>query len=59
MCKNLFLRDKKKGKLWLVVAVHNAQIDMKALTKGFGVASGCLRFGPDDVLESVLGTSKL
>eukprot|EP01127_Copromyxa_protea_P001196 TRINITY_DN1120_c1_g1_i2.p1 TRINITY_DN1120_c1_g1~~TRINITY_DN1120_c1_g1_i2.p1 ORF type:complete len:132 (+),score=30.69 TRINITY_DN1120_c1_g1_i2:272-667(+) len=58
MCKNLFLKDKKKGGIWLVVAKWSAVIDMKALTKEFGVGSGCLRFGPDDVLEAMLGVKK-
>lgn len=55
MCKNLFLKDKKKGGIWLVVAKANAVVDMKELTKEFKVSSGCLRFAPDEVLEEKLG----
>lgn len=55
MCKNLFLRDKKKGAIWLVVAKAEAVVEMKSMTKDFGVSSGCLRFAPDDILEELLG----
>lgn len=55
LCKNLFLKDKKKGNIWLLVAKADAVVDMKILAKEFGVGSGCLRFAPDDVLEAMLG----
>eukprot|EP01126_Amoeba_proteus_P020732 TRINITY_DN2105_c0_g1_i1.p1 TRINITY_DN2105_c0_g1~~TRINITY_DN2105_c0_g1_i1.p1 ORF type:complete len:121 (-),score=21.84 TRINITY_DN2105_c0_g1_i1:442-804(-) len=55
ICKNLFLKDKKKGKLWLVVAKEDTVIDFKKLNKDFGCSSGTLRFTSDEVLETTLG----
>lgn len=51
--KNLFLRDKKKN-IWLVTALENRQIDLKALRKQLG-AKGNLSFGNADLLMEVLG----
>jgi len=51
-CKNLFLKDKKQA-LWLVVARHNAQIDLKQLRKKIGSAH--LSFAKPDLLLDVLG----
>ena len=54
--KNLFFHDKKKKtKLWLVIAAHNTDIDMKKLSKDLGVGSGNLRQGDPEKLESILG----
>lgn len=53
--KNLFLRDKKK-RIWLVTALEERQIDLKALRKRLG-ASGSLSFGSADLLMEVLGVT--
>jgi len=51
-CKNLFLRD-RDGKLWLVVALEDAMIDLKAFPGRTG--SGRISFGKADTLREVLG----
>jgi Ala-tRNA(Pro) deacylase len=51
--KNLFLKD-KKGRLFLVVALGSAVIDLKRLHEVIG-ASGRLSFGSGDLLETVWG----
>lgn len=50
--KNLFLKC-KKGRLWLVVALEEAAIDLKSLHKRIG--SGRLSFGKPDLLMETLG----
>ena len=50
--KNLFLKD-KKGRLWLVVAQEDRDVDLKALRKEIGAAQ--LSFGKPDLLSRVLG----
>jgi Ala-tRNA(Pro) deacylase len=50
--KNLFLKD-KKGHLWLVVALEDRDVDLKALRKEIGAAQ--LSFGKPDLLSKVLG----
>ncbi len=50
--KNLFLKD-KKGKLWLVVALEDAKVDLKRLPARIGSAR--LSFGKAELLEEVLG----
>lgn len=50
--KNLFLKC-KKGKLWLVVAQEDADINLKRLHKKIG--SGRLSFGRAELLEEALG----
>lgn len=50
--KNLFLKD-KKGRLWLVVAMEDRDVDLKALRKTIGAAT--LSFGKPDLLMEVLG----
>jgi Ala-tRNA(Pro) deacylase len=52
--KNLFLKD-KKGALFLVVALGNAQIDLKTLHKALG--SDRLSFGRPELLMEVLGVA--
>ncbi len=48
-CKNLFLKDSKKG-LWLVVAVGSTKISLKELGKSLGAPE--LRFaGPEQLME--------
>ena len=51
--KNLFLKD-KKGQIFLVVALNDADIDLKQLHKRIG-ASGRLSFGKSELLIEVLG----
>lgn len=50
--KNLFLKD-KKGRLWLVVALEDRNVDLKALRKTIGAST--LSFGKPDVLMDALG----
>ena len=54
-CKSLFLRD-KKGRQWLVVALEDRAIDLKALRKTLG-ASGSLSFASPDRLMETLGVT--
>ncbi len=51
-CKNLFLKD-KKGALWLIVCLEDAQIDLKSLPQKIGSAR--ISFGKADLLMEVLG----
>jgi Ala-tRNA(Pro) deacylase len=51
--KNLFLRD-KKYELYLVVALEDAEIDLKGLHRQLG-ASGRFSFGASDLLREVWG----
>jgi Ala-tRNA(Pro) deacylase len=51
--KNLFLRD-KKHELYLVVALEDADIDLKGLHRQLG-ASGRFSFGSSDLLREVWG----
>lgn len=52
--KNLFLKC-KKGTLWLVVALEDAEIDLKRLHTRIG--SGRLSFGKADLLLQTLGVT--
>lgn len=51
--KNLFLRD-KKYELYLVVAMEDANIDLKGLHRQLG-ANGRFSFGSSDLLREVWG----
>jgi Ala-tRNA(Pro) deacylase len=51
--KNLFLRD-KKYELYLVVALEDADIDLKGLHRQLG-ATGRFSFGSSDLLREVWG----
>ncbi len=51
--KNLFLRDKKKT-FWLVTALEDRKIDLKALKRRLG-AKGSLSFGSAELLMAHLG----
>lgn len=53
--KNLFLRDKKR-RVWLVTALEERRIDLKALKRHLG-ASGNLSFGSAELLMEVLGVT--
>ncbi|MEM8743458.1 MAG: YbaK/EbsC family protein [Pseudomonadota bacterium] len=50
--KNLFLKC-KKGTIWLIVALENADINLKTAHKVIG--SGRLSFGRAELLEETLG----
>ena len=50
--KNLFLKD-GKGRLWLITALAESQIDLKALPAAIGAAR--LSFGSADLLYATLG----
>ena len=51
-CKNLFCKD-EKGVLWLVVALEDARIDLKAAKDRIG--SRRLSFGRPELLMEILG----
>ncbi len=51
-CKNLFCKD-EKGVLWLIVALEDAVIDLKAAPAKIG--SKRLSFGKPELLKEVLG----
>jgi Ala-tRNA(Pro) deacylase len=51
-CKSLFLKDKKDG-LWLVVALEECRVDLKALADSLGVPR--FSFGAAELLYEVLG----
>ncbi len=51
-CKNLFFKD-KKGALWLVVTLEDADLDLKRLHGVIGSAR--LSFGKPDLLMETLG----
>ncbi len=51
-CKNLFCKD-EKGVLWLIVALEDARIDLKAAKDRIG--SKRLTFGKPELLMAVLG----
>lgn len=51
--KNLFLKD-KKGRLFLITTLHDAEIDLKKVHQIIG-AQGRVSFGNADLLMDVLG----
>ncbi len=51
-CKNLFCKD-EKGALWLIVALEDARIDLKAAKDKIG--SKRLTFGKPELLMEILG----
>lgn len=51
-CKSLFLKDKKGG-LWLVVALEECRVDLKALADRLGAPR--FSFGAPELLYEVLG----
>lgn len=53
--KNLFLRD-KKGAMWLLVALYDRDVDLKALARTLD-ASGRFSFGSSDRLIRYLGVT--
>jgi Ala-tRNA(Pro) deacylase len=52
--KNLFLKD-DRGQIWLISALGETRIDLKALPKVIG--SGRLSFGKPELMEEVLGVT--
>ncbi len=54
-CKSLFLKD-KKGALWLLVALEDRDVDIKALRRRLG-AKGSLSFGKPELLLEILGVA--
>jgi len=52
--KNLFLKD-AKGQLWLVSALQDARIDLKALPRAIGAAR--LSFGSAELMAGALGVT--
>jgi len=52
--KNLFLKD-AKGRLWLVSALQDTRIDLKALPRAIGAAK--LSFGPAELMAATLGVT--
>ena len=52
--KNLFLKDKKKKDLYLVIAKHDTAINLKTLAKHLGTASSNLRAGDEDKMWEYL-----
>ena len=52
--KNLFLKD-AKGRLWLVSALQDARIDLRALPAVIGSAK--LSFGKPELMQEVLGVT--
>ena len=53
--KNLFVKD-KKGRLFLIVALHDATIDLKKAHQVIG-GQGRVSFGNGDLLMEVLGVT--
>ncbi len=51
-CKSLFLKDKKAG-IWLVVALEECRVDLKALGDKLGAPR--FSFGSAELLVEVLG----
>ena len=56
LCKNLFLRDAKGKRHFLVTADENAKVDLKALARQLGTSS--LSFASEERLEKYLGLKK-
>jgi Ala-tRNA(Pro) deacylase len=52
--KNLFLKD-DRGQVWLISALGETRIDLKALPKVIG--SGRLSFGKPELMQEVLGVT--
>ena len=55
--KNLFLKDKKKKRLWLVTALASREVNLNDLAKKVG-ASGGFRFADEAVMMEKLGVGQ-
>lgn len=49
VCKNLFVKEKKKKKLWLITAEHSKQFTLNDLAKKLGISGG-FRFADESIL---------
>ena len=52
--KNLFLKDKKKKILYLVIAKHDTKVDMKSLAKHLKTGGSNIRAADAETLENIL-----
>lgn len=52
--KNLFLKDKKKKALYLLVAKHDTKTDYKTLATHLKTGSSNIRAGEEDKMEELL-----
>ena len=52
-CKNLFLKNKKNGQLYLITFSHNNNLDLNQFRRSVGAPK--IRFAEPEVLEKVLG----
>ncbi|XP_076806079.1 prolyl-tRNA synthetase associated domain-containing protein 1-like [Clavelina lepadiformis] len=57
VCKNLFVKDKKKKRLWLIVAKHDRSINLSDIAKKVG-GSGGFRFADEQILLEKLCVSQ-
>ena len=57
LCKNLFLRDAKGKRHFLITCDENAKVDLKSLGRQLG--AGNLSFASEERLEKYLGLSIL
>ncbi len=55
LAKNLFLKDKKKKNLYLVVAQHDTEVDLKVLAEHLGTGKSNLRGGDEKDMLEILG----
>lgn len=56
ICKNLFLRDKKKRRYFLLSVQKDKRVDLKALAAAIDLPS--LHFASEDDLQAILGLTK-
>ena len=56
VCKNLFVKDKKKKQLWLVTTKHDQKVSLSWLSKHMKL--GSMRFAAEDVLKEKLNVAK-
>lgn len=56
VCKNLFLKDKKKKKLWLVTALHNQNVNLSWLSKHLKLSG--MRFADEQILIEKLSVAQ-
>ena len=56
-CKNLFLKSSKPKFFVLVIALHDTEVKLNALSKKLG-AKKAMRFAQADVTGSMLGANK-
>jgi Ala-tRNA(Pro) deacylase len=54
-CKNLFLRNQKSTKHYLVIVLHNKRADLRVIATQIG--DGKLSFAPPDQLMGLLGVT--